>query len=149
MNDNMIIDKFDGEFSWLSNFYPATVLYDNVTYPSVENAYQAAKTNNVKDRYEFETCSAGRSKKLGRLLIIREDWNYVKNDVMYRLLTQKFRIDELRNKLIETNNSEIIEGNNWNDTYWGVCNGIGSNKLGKMIMQIRTNINVADFITME
>lgn len=33
----------------------------------------------------------------------------------------------------------IIEVNNWGDTYWGVCNGIGDNHLGKILMKIRDN----------
>jgi predicted NAD-dependent protein-ADP-ribosyltransferase YbiA (DUF1768 family) len=32
---------------------------------------------------------------------------------------------------------ELIEGNWWGDTYWGVCNGVGENHLGKLLMKIR------------
>jgi predicted NAD-dependent protein-ADP-ribosyltransferase YbiA (DUF1768 family) len=31
-----------------------------------------------------------------------------------------------------------VEGNSWGDTYWGVCKGKGQNKLGHILMQVRS-----------
>jgi hypothetical protein len=31
----------------------------------------------------------------------------------------------------------LIEGNTWGDTFWGVCNGVGENNLGKTLMNVR------------
>lgn len=52
-------------------------------------------------------------------------------------LEAKFKIPELNKKLIETKNYYIEETNNWHDYYWGVCNGVGQNMLGNMLMEIR------------
>ena len=46
-------------------------------------------------------------------------------------------IPELRTKLADTEDEELIEGNTWNDTYWGVCRGVGENHLGKLLMEVR------------
>jgi ribA/ribD-fused uncharacterized protein len=75
---------------------------------------------------------------------IRSDWNSVKLGVMYDLLKQKFNIESLRNKLLDTGNDNIVEGNTWNDTFWGVdiksTPNVGENWLGRLIMDIRTKI---------
>ena len=47
---------------------------------------------------------------------------------------------ELGNKLLETGNQELVEGNTWGDIFWGVCNGKGQNWLGKILMMVRDEI---------
>jgi predicted NAD-dependent protein-ADP-ribosyltransferase YbiA (DUF1768 family) len=39
-----------------------------------------------------------------------------------------------------TGDEELVEGNWWNDTFWGVCNGVGENNLGKLLMKIRAEL---------
>jgi predicted NAD-dependent protein-ADP-ribosyltransferase YbiA (DUF1768 family) len=39
--------------------------------------------------------------------------------------------------LIDTGNEELCEFNTWGDTFYGVCNGVGKNILGKLLMEIR------------
>ena len=61
----------------------------------------------------------------------------VKVKLMFVLVTEKFKQNpELKQKLLETGNQELIEGNTWNDTFWGVCNGQGQNWLGKILMLV-------------
>ena len=50
---------------------------------------------------------------------------------------RKFRNPHLKELLLATGTAELIEGNTWNDTYWGVCNGKGKNMLGKTLMDCR------------
>ena len=53
----MLIDGifgFTGEYQFLSNFYPATVVLDDTTYPTVEHAYQAAKTLDYQKRINIQ-----------------------------------------------------------------------------------------------
>lgn len=47
-----VVNRFAGIYEFLSNFYPAPVTLDGVVYPTVENAFQAAKTGDIllKDR---------------------------------------------------------------------------------------------------
>lgn len=136
------IKEFQGEYRWLSNFWPVEVVFDFITYPSIEHAYQAAKTRNIVAREAFRNCTAGEAKRMGRTLNIREDWEAVKLVVMEGLLRQKFLTPHFREKLLATGDCQIIEGNKWGDTFWGVCRGKGENHLGKLIMGIREELRM-------
>ena len=136
-----LIPEFQGRYRFLSNFWSAEVELDGIIYPSVEYAYQAAKSFDPSYRERIRKCNnPGATKKLGRNIILRGDWNNVRLSIMYMLLKQKFRIPELRDKLLSTGTAMLIEGNYWGDTYWGVCRGRGENNLGKLIMQVRSEL---------
>ena len=136
-----MISEFQGEYRFLSNFWPAIVTLDNVRYPSVEHAYMAAKTTDQKTRMKIrEQPTAAMAKKLGRSIQLRPDWEQIKLGVMESLVRQKFQEIDLKTRLLATNNQEIIEGNTWNDTFWGVCRGKGSNHLGKILMKVRDEL---------
>ena len=133
-----MIDKFDGEYKFLSNFYPSVVRFGGAAYPTVENAYQAAKCANPSERKWFRDITPGKAKRLGRQVQIRHDWESVKVSIMFNLLEQKFTLHEdLREKLLATEGKKLVEGNTWGDTFWGVCDGSGQNVLGKLLMGIR------------
>ena len=135
---------FFGEHRWLSNFAPVEVELDWVVYPSVEHAYQAAKIQDFDQRIAFLSAtkdSPKSAKKLGATgKQLRPDWQYVKEQVMLDLLMQKFASEPYMQKLLETGDCYIEETNMWKDTFWGVCNGVGENKLGRMIMDIRKDL---------
>jgi ribA/ribD-fused uncharacterized protein len=135
-----MITQFNGIYRWLSNFWPCDVILEGVIYPSVENAYQAAKTNNLAERAVFETCSAVEAKWYGRRLTMRPDWNEIKLEMMTALCRQKFQQEPFKSKLLATQDWIIREGNWWGDTYWGICRGEGQNHLGKIIMRLRTEL---------
>ena len=138
---HLAIEYFDKEYRFLSNFYePSPVELDGVEYPSVEAAYQAAKTLNHHERWDFTLMSPGQAKKAGKKLDLRPDWDQVKEDVMLGLLRQKFSEDPLRQQLLDTGDEELIEGNWWHDVWWGVCNGVGKNRLGILLMQVRSEL---------
>lgn len=137
------INKFDGQWRFLSNFSPSIIKYEGIEYPTIEHAFQAAKTLDVSLRQriaEFKT--PGESKRLGRQLKLRSDWEQVKDGIMLELVRLKFAIPELRDKLLLTGDAILIEGNTWNDTYWGVCNGKGKNKLGKILFKVREELKL-------
>lgn len=132
------ICKFDNEYAFLSNFYPCKVPYQGKTYKSSEAAYQAQKTSNIELRQEFETLSARDAKRRGRMLELRKDWEEVKDNIMYEICYSKFVNNPIiARKLIATKDAELVEGNTWFDTYWGVCNNVGLNKLGQTLMKVR------------
>jgi ribA/ribD-fused uncharacterized protein len=136
-----VIDCFKNKYSFLSNFYPCEVLYDGIKYRSAEAAFQSAKTTNMDKRMSFVNMLPNQAKKEGRKLSLREDWEEVKYNIMLEIVRNKFKWNKnLKEKLIATENAELIEGNWWGDTVWGVCNGIGSNYLGKILMQVREEI---------
>lgn len=57
--------------------------------------------------------------------------------VMYAVCEEKFKQEPFKTLLMRTGESILIEGNTWGDTYFGVCNGVGENNLGKDLMSIR------------
>lgn len=137
-----MIKEFQGEYRWLSNFYPCEVLFEGDTYPSTENAYQAAKSTNTEYRLALMSCTPGQSKKQSRKMQVRSDWNDVKLGIMEDLLRQKFNQEPFRTQLIEIGDQPIQEGNSWGDTFWGVniATGKGENNLGKLIMKIQSEL---------
>jgi len=138
-----MIDSFKGEYRFLSNFWPAVVVFEGITYPTTEHAYQAAKTLDQDDRLIISLMATpGQAKRAGRKIVIRDDWNDIKVDVMRSLLEQKFNYPELKQQLLATGTQRLVEGNTWGDVFWGVCRGKGENILGNLLMVIRRNNNV-------
>lgn len=137
----MAIDSFSGKYRFLSNFHPVDVGYEGVVYPSVEHAYQAAKTLNVGLRSAIRMAgSPGAAKKMGRAVLLRPDWEEAKLKVMAELLERKFAHPGLRAMLLATGEEELIEGNTWGDQIWGVCDGVGANLLGVFLMALRAHL---------
>ncbi len=135
------ITKFTQENRFLSNFFPVQVKYKGVIYPSVEHAYQAAKMISKKHRAEVATASnAATAKRLGRLYPVRKDWEEKKDKIMYKLVSRKFQNIKLATLLMNTGQAELIEDNWWGDQYWGVSKGKGKNKLGRILMKVRQEL---------
>lgn len=137
------IDRFDGEYAFLSNFYSAPVYYNGLCYPNNEAAFQAQKC--PQRAVEFTApMTPGQAKRLGRNVPMRSDWNNIRIGVMTDLVRNKFtQHAELAEKLLATGDRELIEGNYWHDEFWGVCNGRGRNCLGRILMQIRSELRYA------
>ena len=143
------IDSFSGKYFVFSNFYPIAVLYENNRYPSTEHAFQAAKTLDLELRIPFlakatkkEELTATQAKLHGRRLPLRKNWERIKYNVMYDINLYKFTVYNFcRQRLLDTGNAELIEGNYWGDTEWGMCNGVGNNHLGKILMAIRKRLS--------
>ena len=85
-----MIDKFDGKYAFLSNFYssPIRPFDDGILYPTVEHAFQAQKTLNISIRKEIAAQpTPGKAKAIGRNIILRSDWRDIRIQIMYRALT--------------------------------------------------------------
>ena len=139
-----MIDSFKGPTRWLSNFEICDVMYDGDFYISSEHAFQAAKTNNLEERNLVRACETpGQAKRIGQTVTLRSDWTFeTRIRIMLEILLDKFtRNQYLKEKLIATGDEDLIEGNNWGDKFWGVCDGVGENNLGKILMHIRSNLN--------
>lgn len=133
------ISEFKGEYFFLSNFYSAPVIYQGIRFNNNEAAFQSAKC--PEKRYEFCDLSPRLAKRLGRIVELRPDWEAVKYAVMYQVCFAKFTQNPaLRSKLLQTGDARLVEGNTWGDRVWGVCNGVGENHLGRILMQIRSEL---------
>jgi len=143
----MVIDSFSRDFGFLSNFFNSPMRIKGKIWPTVEHLFQACKTKDESVREKIRLCStAGRAKRMGRKIKLRDDWEEIKEEVMLWCLRLKFRDPQLAKKLLETGDNILIEGNNWHDNFWGLCfcdkckpHG-GKNMLGKLLMKVRKEI---------
>ena len=149
----VVIKDFRGEHSFLSNFYPCPITYGGINYPSTEHAYQAAKSLDFNVRLKISKLdSPAKSKQVGQKIQIREDWDSIKNEIMYEVCKLKFNIPYFKLQLLSTGGAFLEEGNTWHDNYWGVCYcgncpmhkrqpKENQNHLGKILMKIRDELS--------
>lgn len=144
----MAIDRFDGKYAFLSNFFDSEIVDDdNIHYPTVEHYFQAMKTTDKAERFDIAVQpTPGKAKRKGRHVVLRSDWEKIKDSVMLEGLRQKFSKEPFRTLLLDTGDSLLEEGNTWHDNYWGICycvncqDVMGKNHLGKLLMQVRDEI---------
>ena len=158
--------EFKNEKRFLSNMYPCKIVFeeihkikgmfpdvpfDGLSYGSSEHIYMAMKSENplwhkiIQAMEEpRETKKAARKQLQTGLLFetedvfsFRSDWDDVKYEIMRAIVYLKFiQNKHLADQLI-TLDGYIEERNDWNDTYWGTCEDIGENNLGKILMEVR------------
>ncbi len=140
------VNSFTGEYEFLSNFYEGAPIemFDGLVYKTTEHAYQAHKTHNMEERKRVAAMSTpGKAKRAGKHVWLRDDWEDVKISIMEGIVQKKFLTHfDLKDKLLATGNAHLIEGNTWNDPFWGVYKGQGTNHLGQILMKIRNNLNI-------
>ena len=120
-------------------------VWDSIVWPHSEGAFQAAKTLNRDARIAMaDIADPAGAKAAGKRIELRPDWIEVRDNIMYAVVTEKFRQNpDLLAKLIATGDAQLEEGNSWNDRYWGVCpvgSGNGENKLGLILMLVREKL---------
>jgi ribA/ribD-fused uncharacterized protein len=142
-----MIVEFDGENEFLSNFYPSPILHEGIVYPTNEHFFQAMKTLDLVERKAIANAETpGMAKRMGRTVKLRSDWEQVKVDVMRTGLMLKFSDAKLAQKLIDTGDEELVEGNWWHDNTWGNCHCPkcsrlgGRNLLGMLLMEVRKEL---------
>lgn len=160
MDNTNAITSFRGEYAFLSSFHPARIVLNawhvaigtdevlnrwdfiGIDAPTLEHAYQAYKASDIGwAKVILRAKTPGEAKRLGRGVKLRSGWDVVKETVMLRLERAKFsQHEDLRQKLRDTGDRMLIEGNGWGDRYWGVCNGRGKNRKGVILMQVRQEI---------
>lgn len=147
-----LISGFFGEYRWLSNFHLIPIEFAGLVYPSTENAYQAAKSEDNEIRKQFTDISPKEARKLGQTIKISDNWDVIKTSIMHLVNAIKFSVKrddniDIRDKLLATGDKELVEGNWWHCQEWGVCHcekcgGVGKNNLGKILMRTRDNIRM-------
>jgi ribA/ribD-fused uncharacterized protein len=140
------IKGFFGPYRFLSNFFIAPVFFEAMVYRTSENAYQAAKTQDTTLRFLFQNCEpweakdkGGKNGLLAERKAFRKDWEDVKTEIMCVIVFDKFaRNRDLRDKLLETGLRHLEEANSWGDKVWGTVDGEGENRLGRILMNVRS-----------
>lgn len=147
------ISEFRGKYRFLSSYYPKPVIYEGVRYPSREHAFHAAKTSDPDLRLQIAACgSPAEAKRLGQRVPLREDWTAVRVGVMTELIAAQVADDAfLADRLLDTGNATLREGNTWHDQIWGdcrcgrpACAAPGENRLGRAWMQVRDQLRQSD-----
>lgn len=143
-----MIDDFRGHYFFLSNFSPSPIKHGGILFPTVEHAYQAGKIMDMQIRVSLADCpTPGDAKRFGRKMQMRPDWDAVKVQRMSTCLIKKFRDPLLRQRLLDTGSELLIEGNDWDDNFWGATDYsvegkifTGHNILGQLLMAHRLEI---------
>ena len=143
-----IINRFDGEYAFLSNFAHRPITFKGKTWVTVEHIFQAAKTLDEDMREQIRIASTpGKAKQIGRTVHLRPDWEQIKQEVMLKCIRLKFRqYPGLKERLLSTEDAVLIEGNTWHDNIWGDCScqkcreRKGENLLGQILMQVREEL---------
>lgn len=158
-NQTNDITNFAGENEFLANVFPMRLSYpfefEGILYYNFEVAYQASKCEKEADRRKIHNLRPQEAIEYAKVCKKRINWEKpfshpskvselctcLKDEIMYRLLTIKFKdYAEFRDLLAATENAHIEKRNNAGDIYWGICAGQGKNKIGQMLMEIRSQL---------
>lgn len=137
------IVSFKEEYSFLDTVYPSKVVYEGLSYPSAESAFQASKLRNNFERKRFAECSPDKARSKGVGITPYDGWEDERLSIMERIQEGKFSGNpELCRKLLSTGSKKLIYGNKRKDTYWGVdpITWSGENNLGKILMKTREKL---------
>ena len=143
----MAITDFRGNYGFLSNFHKSKITYGGLTYPCVENAFQAGKCADAEGKIKYTLQNNPvRAKMMGKREKLPQDWDRLSVSLMEKLIKIKFSDQQLAEKLVSTGDEEIIEENRWHDNKWGRCvcerckTKPAENLLGKILMKTRDEI---------
>jgi ribA/ribD-fused uncharacterized protein len=157
-----MVTSFTGEYRFLSNFWRAEIRPfwwpDSLpAFPGNEWLYQAWKIDGQERSHtpwfwlmrveRIRTADTpSEAKRLGRMVDLREDWGEILIDVMRYCVQLKFKTHaDLRQKLLDTGDAELVEGNHWGDRFWGAewdkdFGWTGLNWLGTLLMEEREEL---------
>jgi N-glycosidase YbiA len=147
------------KYEFLSNFFPCKFFLDGQVWLSVEQYYQAQKSENLeyknlilnaKTALEVKKIGDSRGNNVNKhkeswfevhTQELRFDWEKVKYDVMKKAVFAKFSQNpNLKNQILKTNDFTLIE-DSIDDCYWGIGeDGTGQNILGNILMEVRSKL---------
>ncbi|WP_461451243.1 NADAR family protein [Mucilaginibacter sp.] len=138
--------KVEEPYGVFSNFSPSPIILTSEIWPTAEHFFQANKFLNfeVRDRIKamkspMDAAKEGRN----RNNILRDDWEQIKDTVMYKAVKAKFlQHPDMKSILLDTGTLPIIE-HTANDNYWADGgDGSGGNMLGIILMRVREELSL-------
>src|SRR6266704_190398 len=134
-----------------SNLYKREIVFEGVTYPTAEHAYQAGKPRKETVRTWLLAAPTPALRAMAAhglyLWDIRSDWSKTKFERMKQVLREKFtQHNDLREALLATGEARLVESATVDNTVnrlWGEVNGRGKNMLGKLLMELRAELRLA------
>jgi ribA/ribD-fused uncharacterized protein len=144
-----VIPSFDDRAGceFLSNFYAAPIVIDGETWPTSEHYFQGMKMHYPQHRERIRLVNnPGEAKYLGQVNPMRSTWDQERVDVMLKAVRAKFtQHSDLRQKLLDTGDALLVEGNTWSDRLWGAVKGEGENILGLVLMLVRAELRSVEY----
>lgn len=141
MENKILFYKVNDRYGIFSNFYKCGFFIDGKYWPTAEHFFQAQKFNDEALREKIRKLSSPMDAAIlgrDRENPLRDDWDYVKDDIMRIAVMEKFKQnDEARDILLATNDLVLVEHTK-NDSYWGDGgDGSGKNMLENILMETR------------
>ena len=134
------INQFRGDYDFLNNRFNCKFIWQGLSYSSAEAAFQSSKCADNAERKVYAGCSADKAAQKGKEQTPYPGWEEEQLGIMESILEAKFeQSPALMKKLADTGNSILVNGNNKQETFWGVdlYSWEGENNLGKLLMKIR------------
>lgn len=142
-NSVKVSNMISADYSFLCNFFPCQFVEDGVGYRTVEHYFQSKKYNDPEIKEIIINAGTPKqAKSISRNYPIDFVWwESVRENVMKTGLTLKFSQNpDLRQKLLDTHNKILKEYSN-SDLFWGGSLPNSSNKLGLLLMQVRSELS--------
>jgi ribA/ribD-fused uncharacterized protein len=143
--------RSDAPYFAFTNFSEHPITVDGVTWKTTEHFFQAQKFIKSDPAWAEKIRAADtplQAAGMGRNIHhpIRENWDDVKDAVMrFAVLTKVLTHPEVRDLLCSTGVDRLLEDSP-TDYYWGIGReGGGKNRLGEILMEIRTLLAAPDW----
>lgn len=142
-NKKSKIESFTGDYAFLSNAYNCKIEFNGLVYNNADAAYEAQKCLDKSIMNKFTRLSSAKARAKGRNLPENEEFEYDKVNILYKIVLAKFKQNEdLKRKLLDTGDAELINNNTFRDEIYGVYNGKGMNILGKTLELVRSILKI-------
>lgn len=152
MNEIRFYRANEKPYGAFSNLYKREMIFEGEKFSTAEHAYQAGKARKPEVR---KWLMAAPSPSLLAMAAhglyvwdIAPDWSKIKFDRMKRILIEKYtQHEDLKQLLLSTGDARLVESatvDNAVNRLWGEVNGVGQNKLGVLLMEVRAELIAAD-----
>lgn len=150
---------FYKKYSPLSNHHPAKQVVNNIEYNCNEQYYLHKKAIHFGDHFTAKKIKNEDDpiiqKRLSKKIenVNEKEWSKIKDKIMFDGLAAKFSQNaNLKHFLLNTGNKVIVECNPY-DKYWGIGRSLydhevwsnknlPGNRMGKLLMELRSNISL-------
>lgn len=138
----------DKPYGVFSNLYRREIEFEGEKFPTSEHAYQAGKARKPEVRkWLMDAPSPALLAMAAHGLYvwdINSDWSRIKFDRMKGVLMAKFtQHEDLKQLLLSTGTARLVESatvDNAVNRLWGEVRGIGKNRLGELLMEVRAEL---------
>lgn len=142
--------EFSGELDFCSNFFPRSMIMHGVYFRTREHAFQwhkfihnpliqgqiLSRPTPLEAKWEAKRHQSFR----------RPDWLSESIPTMENVVETFFsQWRDMNQRLLDTGNKHLEEKNYWHDTFWGTCNGVGENWLGRILMTVRFRLGGVEY----